>query len=245
MNELGKRLAAQDNASLSSAILNLIRSSFIIDFGIIMDIPEQGIVTVASSVANNNSDIIVTTCTFANIASQSFTVDVKPEKGDKVIVLYPRKFSSDMFSTKNNDVIINEYSTGYNILAGIAIPINKYDSSSHNNLLSFAEGGMELKLGFDGEKNSVTVKVNSDGTLSTELNDDESFTVNNGVIKYTKGNNYVEFNLSTDGTVKVSDSSGTSIISKSEGITLKDNNGCTITSSSSSIKINGKLEIKK
>lgn len=245
MSESDKRSVAQQSAHFADAVQAMISRSCIVDFGVILSVPAKGIVKVGISAAVSNQDIKVITCVYANIASDNLTLDITPTEGDKVLVVYPKRYSSKMFDTEQSEVIIDKNAYGYNLMSGIAIPMNQYRTNQHHNVINFAEGGMELKLGFDGEKNSVALKVNSDGTLSTELNEDESFTVNNGVIKYTKGNNYVEFNLSTDGTVKVSDSSGTSIISKSDGITLEDKNGCTITSSSSSIKINGKLEIKK
>ena len=107
--------------SLGDMLHRVINNTFIVEYGIIKNIPAEGIVTVEMSVAEKADDIVITDCVLASFASTSVTVRIKPNIDDKVMVLFPRKFHCDMFQQDNNEPIIAEATTGYNVLSGIAI----------------------------------------------------------------------------------------------------------------------------
>lgn len=107
--------------SLGDMLHRVINNTFIVEYGIIKKIPAEGVVTVEMSVSEKADDIVITDCILASFASSSVTVRIKPNIDDKVIVLFPRKFHSDMFQKDKNEPIIAEATTGYNVLTGIAI----------------------------------------------------------------------------------------------------------------------------
>ena len=97
-----KRLNLAQTSTIRTAIQSMIGRTCIISYGIVKDVPASGIVTVELSVAKSAKDIKVITCVLVNFASNAITIDIVPEKGDKVLVFFPDKFDSEMFSTKKN-----------------------------------------------------------------------------------------------------------------------------------------------
>lgn len=218
--------------SLGDMLHRVINNTFIVEYGIIKNIPAEGVVTVEMSVAEKANDIVITDCVLASFASSSVTVRIKPNIDDKVMVLFPRKFHSNMFQKDKNEPIIAEATTGYNVLTGIAILLNQYQKATHKNFIDISDGNLTMKLGYneDEDKNMVSVTTDKDG--SYEINNGKSKVVvdSDGYLSYTN----------TD-----SEDNKSKIVFDSNGVTIQDKNGCTITSSKTSIKINNKLEIKK
>lgn len=218
--------------SLGDMLHRVINNTFIVEYGIIKNIPAEGVVTVEMSVAEKANDIVITDCVLASFASSSVTVRIKPNIDDKVMVLFPRKFHSDMFQKDKNEPIIAEATTGYNVLTGIAILLNQYQEATHKNFIDISDGNLTMKLAYDkdNEKNLVNLTTDKDGNI--EINNGKSKVVVNsdGYLSYTN----------TD-----SEDNKSKIVFDSNGVTIQDKNGCTITSSKTSIKINNKLEIKK
>ena len=93
----------------------------------------------------------------------------------------------------------------------------------------------------------VSVTTDKDGNIqlvnpkiTLELNADGSYEINNGKSKVVvDSDGYLSY-TNTD-----SEDNKSKIVFDSSGVTIQDKNGCTITSSKTSIKINNKLEIKK
>lgn len=218
--------------SLGDMLHRVINNTFIVEYGIIKNIPAEGVVTVEMSVAEKANDIVITDCVLASFASSSVTVRIKPNIDDKVMVLFPRKFHSNMFQKGKNEPIIAEATTGYNVLTGIAILLNQYQEATHKNFIDISDGNLTMKLAYDkdNEKNLVNLTTDKDGNI--EINNGKSKVVVNsdGYLSYTN----------TD-----SEDNKSKIVFDSNGVTIQDKNGCTITSSKTSIKINNKLEIKK
>ena len=196
--------------SLSDMLHRVIGNTFIVEYGIVKDVPAEGIVTVEMSVADEAKNIIITDCVLASLASSSVAVRVKPNVNDKVIVLFPRKFHGGMFQSSKNEPILSEGGTGYNILGGIAVLLNQFQPSAFKNFIDLSDGAVEANLCYseNDKKNLFKLKVNADGTFSV-------------------------------------DSNKTNITVDKNGISITDENGCTIKTSSESVKINNKLEIKK
>lgn len=235
--------------SLGDMLHRVINNTFIVEYGIIKNIPAEGVVTVEMSVAEKANDIVITDCVLASFASSSVTVRIKPNIDDKVMVLFPRKFHSDMFQKDKNEPIIAEATTGYNVLTGIAILLNQYQEATHKNFIDISDGNLTMKLGYnkDEEKNMVSVTTDKDGNIQLvnpkitfELNADGSYEINNGKSEVVvDSDGYLSY-TNTD-----SEDNKSKIVFDSNGVTIQDKNGCTITSSKTSIKINNKLEIKK
>lgn len=235
--------------SLGDMLHRVINNTFIVEYGIIKNIPAEGVVTVEMSVAEKANDIVITDCVLASFASSSVTVRIKPNIDDKVMVLFPRKFHSDMFQKDKNEPIIAEATTGYNVLTGIAILLNQYQEATHKNFIDISDGNLTLKLAYDkdNEKNLVNLTTDKDGNIqlvnpkiTLKLNEDGSYEISNGKSRVVVDNDGYLSYTNTD-----SEDNKSKIVFTSNGVTIQDKNGCTITSSKTSIKINNKLEIKK
>ena len=167
-----KTLDLRKSVNLPSAIRKMVAETPIVEFGIVKQVIAKGVVLVQLSVARDEKAVTLITCPLMSVACGNVTIDIEPKENDKVLVLFPRVFDTDMFDLDNKDTLINPNASGYNLLSGVAILLTQYKKNKHKNTLS----------------------ISSDGN----------------------GN-----------------------------ITLTDSNGCTIVSSSESIKINDKLEIRK
>lgn len=136
-------IAQEQGLNFDSVVEAIIKRSCIIDYGIIQEVRASGVVDVSVAVAKTEQAMLCMTCVLANIASDSFTVDITPKKGDRVLVVYPRLFDPEMFTVPDSDntkLIINPNARGYNLMSGIAILINQYKKASHKNLLKIADG---------------------------------------------------------------------------------------------------------
>lgn len=179
--------------NFNTAVEAIIKRSCIIDFGIIQNVVADGVVDVSVAVSHTEQSMLCMTCVLANIASKAFTLNIKPHKGDRVLVVYPRIYNDDMFSVKDDEdkdieVKIDSEACGYNLASGIAILLNQYKESGHKNVITIDEDG-------------YFSYINSDNKTKIEV--------------------------------------------KSTGISIEDNNGCTIVSDANYVTINGKLKVKK
>lgn len=186
-------ISQEAGLNFNTVVEAIIKRSCIIDFGIVQDIVSDGIVDVAVAVSKTKQDMLCMTCVLANVASKAFTLNVKPHKGDRVLVVYPRLYDDKMFnftgSEGDNTKLIENYeANGYNLASGIAILLNQYKESGHKNVITIDEDG-------------YFSYINSDNKTKIEV--------------------------------------------KSTGISIEDNNGCTIVSDANYVTINGKLKVKK
>lgn len=278
-----KLMNLSQSATLANAINAVVNRSCIVDFGIVKEVPAPGIVTVELAVARKPQEVKVITCVLANIAANAFTLDITPETGDKVLVVYPKRFSVDMFDTEKDEVIIDETASGYNLFSGIAILLNQYRKNQHMNKMLCKEDGITLELGYDedSEVNNTTVNIAKNGamTLQTGYNSDAGQYNNDisiseagivavktaydkdkgayknvidltdtGAFKFTVGDNFIQADLSSDGTVSLTDSNGMSMETSSDGVTIDVNGKAEVKIDSSGNVIidskNGKLSLK-
>lgn len=186
---MDKNLLKSLGMSDSDMLHRAIGTTFIVEYGIIKDIPATGIVTVEMAVADSADDIIITNCVLASFSSSSVTVNIKPNIDDKVIVLFPRRFAGKMFNPETNEPIITACGNGYTIMGGIAILLNQYQESFHKNFIDVSDGCITLKMAYskDEDKNLFTFESNADGELTLVSNDvqiaankDSEITVTNG-----------------------------------------------------------------
>lgn len=180
----------EQNADLQSAINSMIKSSCIVDFGVILSVEAKGVVKVGISVARNSKTVRTLTCTLISPVSKAFSFDLEAQEGDKVLVVYPRTFDPAMFDLNNDDVIKNENAHGYDSASGLAILYNQYRENDYKRCISVDKYGI-ITAKFDD--NSITVDLSDSG----------------------------------------------------HKIVLSDSNGCKVETTSTSLKINNKLEIKK
>lgn len=202
---IGKALSYSESAMVKG----IINRTLIVEWGTIKEIVTKGVVNVLLSVTERPENTTIITCVLLSPCSASFSVDIEPQVGDKVLVLSPRHFDVDMFTvTEDTEVIEKPNFTGYNKLCCMAILYNQFRPDTHLKSLS----------------------VNTEGGI-TLVNEDTQVTIDNaGVFVLTNTNTKNSL------TVDLSDSN--------KKITVSDSNGMTIESTSSSTKINGKLEIK-
>ena len=186
-------ISQEAGLNFNTVVEAIIKRSCIIDFGIVQDVVSDGIVDVAVAVSKTEQDMLCMTCVLANIASKAFTLNVKPHKGDRVLVVYPRLYDDKMFNFTGSEgsdaeLTVNYEAKGYNLASGIAILISQYREAGHKNVITIDEDG-------------YFSYINSDNKTKIEV--------------------------------------------KSTGISIEDNNGCTIVSDANYVTINGKLKVKK
>lgn len=210
-----KRLNLAQTTTIRTAIQSMLNRACIVSYGIVKDKPASGIVTVELSVANSEKGVKVLTCVLLSLASATFTIDIVPEVGDKVLVLYPDKFDPDMFDVDKDEPIINKTATGYNLFGGIAILMNQYRKNQHKNYIQCKDGELSVHLAYDEDDNKNKAVFDLKET---------------GILEYSVGTNKI--------TVDLSDT-------QNSKIAISDSNGCKYETTSTSTKINGHLEIKK
>lgn len=195
---MDKNLLKSLGMSDSDMLHRAIGTTFIVEYGIIKDIPATGIVTVEMAVADSADDIIITNCVLASFSSSSVTVNIKPNIDDKVIVLFPRRFAGKMFNPETNEPIITDCGNGYTLMGGIAILLNQYQEAYHKNYIDISDGCITLKMAYseDDDKNLFTFVSNADGELTlvsnnvqVTANKDSEITVTNGKATITVDKN--------------------------------------------------------
>ena len=215
-------LNGASSANFMTAVQTMISRSCIVDFGVIQKADKKGIVEVAVSVADSSEDIKYITCVLANTASSSVTVNIKPNVGDKVIVLYPRRFDSKMFSTDNKDVIVNKNARGYNLFSGIALLCNQYKVNSHKNLITLEDGTVTIQLVYneDDDKNKVIASINSDGELAYSSNENFNLNVNKDG-SFELASNNVQITTNSNDEVSITNGKATVKIDSSGNVTVE------------------------
>ena len=215
-------LNGASSANFMTAVQTMISRSCIVDFGVIQKADKKGIVEVAVSVADSSEDIKYITCVLANTASSSVTVNIKPNVGDKVIVLYPRRFDSKMFSADNKDVIVNKNARGYNLFSGIALLCNQYKVNSHKNLITLEDGTATIQLVYneDDDKNKVIASINSDGEFAYSSNENFNLNVNkDGEFELVSNN--VQITTNSNDEVSITNGKATVKIDSSGNVTVE------------------------
>ena len=213
-----------------------IGATYIVDYGIIKDIPTDGIVTVEMSASKDKQSITVTNCILASFASSSFTVKIKPNIDDKVIVLFPKNYSSRMFDKEVNETIISQATEGYCLLGGIAILLNQFQDF-HKNYIDFSDGCVDIKLAYseDGDKNFISLNTNKDGEITLTVKDKFSQKIDkDGALNITSNNTSIEINK--DDEITVNNGKATVTIDKNGNVKIDTSGKYTIKNSSTSLK---------
>lgn len=165
-------IAQEAGLNFGSVVEAIIKRSCIVDYGIIQDVVADGVVDVSLAVSRTEQDMFCMTCVLANIASSSFTLNIKPKKGDRVLVVYPRIFDDDMFTVPDGDKavdpVINFDAKGYNLMSGIAILINQYKEASHKNVITIDEDGY---FKYENKDRKTMIEITKDGFTIQDKNE--------------------------------------------------------------------------
>lgn len=229
MEDIVQALSLDD----ASVIRSVLRNTFIVDMGIIKEIKEDSdMITVEMCCASETNDIHITNCYLANVSSSSLAVKITPKVNDKVIVFYPRRFSSEMFSLDKTEPVISEGVGCYSSTCGIAFLFNQFQEG-YKNYISFDNGKVDIKLAYDedNDKNLLSIVTDANGAV-TLTNDKATVTLDkDGYLSYQN-----------------TDDNKTKLTFTSSGFTMQDKNGCNIESSKSDaegkVVINGHLTVK-
>ena len=213
-----------------------IGATYIVDYGIIKDIPTDGIVTVEMSASKDKQSITITNCILASFASSSFTVKIKPNIDDKVIVLFPKNYSSRMFDKEVNETIISQATEGYCLLGGIAILLNQFQDF-HKNYIDFSDGCADIKLAYseDDNKNFISLNTNKDGEITLTVKDKFSQKIDkDGALNITSNNTSIKINK--DDEITVNNGKATVTIDKNGNVKIDTSGKYTIKNSSTNLK---------
>ena len=213
-----------------------IGATYIVDYGIIKDIPTDGIVTVEMSASKDKQSITITNCILASFASSSFTVKIKPNIDDKVIVLFPKNYSSRMFDKEVNETIISQATEGYCLLGGIAILLNQFQDF-HKNYIDFSDGCADIKLAYseDDDDNFISLNTNKYGEIALTVKDKFSQKIDkDGALNITSNNTSIKINK--DDEITVNNGKATVTIDKNGNVKIDTSGKYTIKNSSTNLK---------
>ena len=179
-------ISQESGLNFNTVVEAIIKRSCIIDFGIVQDVVSDGVVDVAVAVSKTKQDMLCMTCVLANIASKAFTLNVKPHKGDRVLVVYPRLYDDKMFDYTDSEgdnlkLIENYEAKGYNLASGIAILISQYREAGHKNVITIDENGY---FKYENKDNKTKIEVKDTGFSIEDKNgckivsDSEGVTIN-------------------------------------------------------------------
>ena len=155
-------LMQAQTATFSSAVKAIIGRTCLIEFGIIKQVIADGVVKVAVSVAKESSDVRILTCVLVSPCSTSFAINFVPKENDKVLVFFPRRFNADMFSTNQNDIIIDENGEGFTPFTGLAVLYNQFRSDYKNTLTVNNAGDIAITT------DNASVHIDKDGNVTVD-----------------------------------------------------------------------------
>lgn len=200
-------ISQEAGLNFNTVVESIVKRSCIIDFGIVQEVVSDGIVDVSVAVAKTEQDMFCMTCVLANVASKAFTLNIKPHKGDRVLVVYPRLYDDNMFNFTGSEgddtkLTVNYKAKGYNLASGIAILISQYREAGHKNLITVDEGNISAKL------NKVEITTTADGDI-TVANGKATVSIDkNGNVSVDTQGKYTFKNSSTDLLSVISDLNG-------------------------------------
>lgn len=197
-------ISQEAGLNFNTVVEAIIKRSCFIDFGIVQDVVSDGIVDVAVAVSKTKQDMLCMTCVLANIASKAFTLNVKPHKGDRVLVVYPRLYDDKMFNFTGSEgddtkLIENYEAKGYNLASGIAVLISQYREAGYKNVITIDEGNISAKL------NKVEVTTTDDGDITVDNGKATVSIDKNGNVSVDAQGKYTFKNSSTDLLTVISD----------------------------------------
>lgn len=158
----------------SDAVQQILRRTCIVDFGVITEVLGENVVKVGIAVADSVEDVQIIVCTLISPCSATMALNIEPSVGDKVLILFPRHFSSSMFEVTEGDPapIIDSACQSYSRLGGLAILMNQFNYDKHrNNFQLSADGVLSIRLPYDDNDsaNVITAQTDGEGKMSLDI----------------------------------------------------------------------------
>ena len=158
----------------SDAVQQILRRTCIVDFGVITEVLGENVVKVGIAVADSVEDVQIIVCTLISPCSATMALNIEPSVGDKVLILFPRHFSSSMFEVTEGDPapIIDSACQSYSRLGGLAILMNQFNYDKHHkNLQLTADGELSIRLPYDDNDsaNVITAQTDGEGKMSLDI----------------------------------------------------------------------------
>jgi hypothetical protein len=177
----------------SDAIQQVLRRTCIVDFGVITEVLGENVVKVGIAVADSIEDVQIIICTLISPCSATIALNIEPSVGDKVLIFFPRHFSSSMFKVTDDPApIIDSACQSYSRLGGLAILMNQFDYDKHKKSINISVAGtLEYSVGdtnkitldlSDQDSNKITISDSNGCTFETS----SEGTVINGNLKVKK-----------------------------------------------------------
>ncbi len=178
-----------------SNITDAVKRALIIEYGTIEKVREDGLVEVSFACRTNKYTNYITCRYFSPLMTSDLKVTVPPKAGDKVMLLSPRQFSPDMFSSEVS-VEVPELN-GYRLHSFIALPFwNEQAEKAYTSSIEADSDGIRVKTKADmtvtivdeedTELASITLDrnknlsiINSEGGSLSMSGEDGSVTINN------------------------------------------------------------------
>lgn len=249
-----------------TALKSTLERMSLIDVGIIKNIPAAGLADVVMAASVSKTYVRVLRCVLLSPASKALSVSMKPNVGDRVLVLTPHVYAKGMFDPENEDTVVNANAPCNAPSHGLALLLNQiqpekydnridvlpdgslegtlmYDADNDNSLMSFSgditDNTFDLTLYRKGQehKENLSLSLAADGALSLTLADGKLKVVTDTDGRLKVSNDKASIEMSKDGQVTVTGASD-------KNMTLSAN-GCTVELKSDSVSINGKLTVKK
>lgn len=158
----------------SDAVQQILRRTCIVDFGVITEVLGENVVKVGVAVADSVEDVQIIVCTLISPCSATMALNIEPSVGDKVLILFPRHFSSSMFEVTEGDPapIIDSACQSYSRLGGLAILMNQFNYDKHRkNFQLSADGVLSIRLPYDDNDsaNVITAQTDGEGKMSLDI----------------------------------------------------------------------------
>ena len=182
------------NTSMRDLIEDYINNSFIIGFGFITEVIDIDIVSVQVGAATKEKDITISTCILGSMCSNNMTVKVDPQKGDRVIVFYPRTYEDRMFDPDTEGTVIESDANGYAYGKGIAFLANQFFTDSYKkNLSHITDETIDMNV----TDKDITININNGETTAATL-----AVTSKGAVSYSVGENKV-IDISDKGAITI------------------------------------------
>ena len=243
--------------SQSNAIQQVIKRTCIVDFGVVVKVLGVNVIEVGIAVADSVEDVQLITCTLISPCSTAISMNIEPNVGDKVVVLFPRHYNPAMFKVKEGaqEPIIDDTCQGYTRLAGLAILMNQFDADVHNNFIDISkDGNLSLGLAYDGDKDILTLNTDKNGAIHLDSNEGKfKFDVNNVTEGEDKGIstkvtcNDATAEINKDSEITVANSKASAKIDKDGAITITSNTSTKINidkDGNITLEAKGKISLK-
>ena len=150
--------------NLNSVIREIISNTHIIEYGIVKEILDNGEIVVTSLTRGEDEYMGIFVCNLINSTSKNFSIKIKPEINDKVIVFFPRRFVDDVLKEDVIECISTKNYKAYLATGAVALLLGVNTGS-----VSCDVTDTEANFDFWGN----IIKIKEDGSFSIKLDKTE------------------------------------------------------------------------